>query len=177
MSAQLDRVLEPRVLAAREWRFQAETPLSEWPRLAALDSAAAEGGGTVRLDVGFRENEAGKPVLEGELGLALGMVCQRCLEPVTMAVRARPKLVFAAAEQIGEAASEAGFEACEPEPGTTLRQLLEDEVLLALPVFPAHASREECGALAGKLAQLEPAQGGKSVSSPFAVLADMKRKN
>lgn len=177
MSAQLDRLLESPALAAREWRLAVETPLSDWPRLAALDPAAAGGGGKLRVEIGFSEDAAGKPVLEGELALTLAMVCQRCLEPVDIEVRARPKLVFAAAEEVGQAAAEAGFEACEPEPGTTLRQLLEDEVLLALPVFPAHAGREDCGALAGKLAQLEPARGGKSVSSPFAVLADMKRKN
>lgn len=177
MFAELDRLLEPGALAARGWKLQAESPLREWPRLAALDPAAAASGRRLRIDVVWLESDDGAPMLEGELGVGLAAVCQRCLEEMRLELRAEPKLFFGDAEALGEAAAAAGFEVCEPEPGTTLRQLLEDEVLLSIPAFPVHERSEDCGELAGELAQLEPAQGGKSVSSPFAVLADLKRKN
>jgi uncharacterized protein len=92
-------------------------------------------------------------------------------------LRARPKLLFGQADELGEAAAAAGFELCEPEPGATLRQLLEDEALLSMPAFPVHERSEECGALAAKLAELAPVEGGEKSSSPFAVLAGLKRKN
>lgn len=177
MSAELDRLLEPRALAARSWQFRAESPLREWPRLAGLNEAGAEAGETVRLDVAFREDESGAAVLEGELAVAVRCVCQRCLEDMELELSARPKLYFGPAEQLGAAAEAAGFEHCELEPGMTLRQLLEDEVLLAVPVFPAHERSEDCGALAAKLAELEPADRGEKPTSPFAVLAGLKRKN
>lgn len=177
MFAELDRLLEPGALAARAAELQVESPLREWPRLAALDPEGAASGRTLRVDVAWREDEDGAALLDGQLEVRLAAVCQRCLEEMELQLRVEPKLFFGRAEALGETAAAAGFEVCELEPGITLRQLLEDEVLLSIPAFPVHERSEECGELAGELAQLEPAQGGKSVSSPFAVLADLKRKN
>ncbi|HUG98520.1 MAG TPA: YceD family protein [Gammaproteobacteria bacterium] len=183
MSAELDRLFEPAALAARAWRLQAESPLQEWERLASLDGraakdrAAATAGRNVSIDVQVREDANGVPVLEGELGATLRCVCQRCLEEMPFELRVRPKLFFGREDQLGEAATAAGFEHCELAPGVTLRQLLEDEALLSVPAFPVHERSEDCGALAKKLAALEPAAGGTSSSSPFAVLAELKRRN
>lgn len=177
MSAELDRSLEPAALAARGREWSAETPLDEWPRLAELDRAGAAAGRRVRARVAWDEDGQGRPLLEGELELRLGATCQRCLEPMELELRVQPKLFFGAPAELEPALAEAGFEPCELEPGTTLRQLLEDEVLLAVPAFPVHQRAEDCGALAEKLAQLEPGEDGQSGSSPFAVLAELKRKN
>jgi uncharacterized protein len=177
MSVELDRVLEPRALAARGWELRAESPLREWPRLAVLNEAGAAAGETVRLAVAFRDDEGAAAILEGEVAVAVRCVCQRCLEEMGLELSARPKLFFGRADQLGAAAEAAGFEHCELEPGVTLRQLLEDEVLLAMPVFPVHERSEDCGALAAKLAELEPADRGEKPNSPFAVLAGLKRKN
>lgn len=180
MFAELDRLLEPQVLAARGWRLKAEAALREWPRLAAVDEVGgcvAGPGRQVSCDVVFREDDNGTAVLEGELAVTLSCICQRCLENMALDLQATPRLVFGAAEQLGIAAAEAGFESCEPEPGVTLRQLLEDEILLAMPVFPVHERREDCGALADRLAELEPAASGEGSSGPFAVLAGLKRKD
>jgi uncharacterized protein len=177
MSAELDRLFEPRVLAARAWRLRAETPLDEWVRLASLDLADEGAGRKVRIDVALHEDDSGEPVLEGEIVATLRCICQRCLEEMELDLHARPKLFFGREDRLGEAAMAAGFEFCEPEPGATLRQLLEDEALLSMPAFPVHESSEECGPLAEKLAELEPAESGEKSMSPFAVLAELKRKN
>lgn len=183
MSAELDRIFEPGALAARAWRLQVKSPLAEWDRLVSLNGpvtesrTAAMAGRQVNIDVRMREDANGVPVLEGELSATLRCICQRCLEEMEFDLHAQPKLFFGRADQLGEAASAAGFEHCELEPGATLRQLLEDEALLSVPAFPVHERSEDCGALAAKLAELEPAEGGETSSSPFAVLAELKRKN
>lgn len=182
MCVELDRLFEPRVLAARAWQLRAETPLAGWPRLASLDAPAVGTGNArenraVLVDVELREDDGGVPVLMGEVAVTLRCICQRCLEVMELDVRARPKLFFGRAEQLGEAAKTAGFEHCELEPGATLRQLLEDEALLSMPAFPVHGRSEDCGALAAKLAELEPVPGGEHSSSPFAGLAELMRKN
>lgn len=182
MCVDLDRLFEPRVLAARAWRLRAETPLAGWLRLAALDSPAAgagdvQAGRMVRVDVELHEGDGGVPVLVGDVAVTLRCVCQRCLEVMDLDLRAQPKLFFGHAEQLGEALAAAGYEPCELEPGATLRQLLEDEALLSMPAIPVHGRSEDCGALAAKLAELEPAPGGENTSSPFAVLAELMRKN
>jgi len=183
MSAELDRLFEPGALAARAWRLQVESPLVEWDRLVSLNGPVTEGwtaamaSRNVSIDVRVHEDANGVPVLEGELSATLRCVCQRCLEEMEFDLRARPKLFFGRADQLGDAASAAGFEHCELEPGATLRQVLEDEALLSVPAFPVHVRSEECGMLAAKLAELEPAEGGDKSSSPFAVLAELKPKN
>jgi len=177
MSAELDRLLEPAGLAAKGWRWAGETPLAHWPRLAAVDAAGAEAGHGVTVEVTWREDEHGVPLLEAELAWRVNTTCQRCVEEMELALQASPRLFFGTQAQLDASIAGAGFEPCELEPGTTLRQLLEDELLLAMPAFPAHERNEECGALAEKLAQLQPESDGHSGSSPFAVLAELKRKN
>lgn len=177
MSDELDRLLEPRALAARDWRLRCETPLRDWGRLAVLDPSGTVPDTVVRVDAGFREDESGVALLEGEVVARLRRVCQRCLEEMELEVCARLKLMFGSADELGAAATAAGFEYCELEPGMTLRRLLEDEVLLSVPVFPVHERGEDCGMLAAKLAELEPGEGGEKSSSPFAVLAGLKRRN
>ena len=177
MSAELDRLLEPGAFAARGLHVSVDTPLREWGRLAAVDEAGEASAKQVRVDVRFQPDANGAPLLEGEIGFRLGCFCQRCLEPLLLDLVARPKLFFGAGNELGPSAAAAGFEHCEPEPGVTLRQLLEDEALLSIPAFPVHERSEDCGTLADELAALEPADGGQKSSSPFAVLAELKRKN
>jgi uncharacterized protein len=177
MSDELDRLLEPRALAARGWRMRCETPLRDWERLAALGPAGTAPDTVVRVAVSCREDANGVAVLEGEVVARLRCICQRCLEEMELEVRALPKLLFGRADELGAAALAAGFEHCELEPGATLRQLLEDEVLLSVPAFPVHERSVDCGALAAKLAELEPGEGGEKSTSPFAVLAELRRRN
>jgi uncharacterized protein len=182
MSAELDRVFDPRALAARNWKLSVETRLAQWPRLSAVDDAvlASSGGGAdrkVSIEVALWEDERGVARLEAALDFAVRCVCQRCLEVMDLDVHARPKLFFGGADELDKGALAAGYEHCELEPGATLRQLLEDEALLSIPVFPVHERSDECGALAAKLAELKPAEGGDKSSSPFAVLAELKRKD
>jgi uncharacterized protein len=177
MSAELDRLLEPAGLAAKGWHWAGKTPLAQWPRLAAVDVAGAETGHDVAVDLSWREDEHGVALLEAELAWRMRATCQRCLEKMELVLHAEPRLFFGSQAQLDASIAGAGFEPCELEPGMTMRQLLEDELLLEMPAFPAHEQTEECGALARKLAQLEPESDGHSVSSPFAVLAELKRKN
>lgn len=175
MSGELDRSLEAAVLAAQGWSLRAETPLAAWPRLAA---ASVEGlaSGPVRIDLAFRHAHGGVPVLEGCLGATIRGTCQRCLEEMGITLRAELKLYFGRPEQMDEDAVSAGFEPFECEPGLTLRDLLEDELLLSVPAFPVHESGEECGPLAGRLAELEPESVGHVPAGPFAVLAGLKTR-
>lgn len=169
-------MLEPAALAARASRLSIESPLEDWPRLVALDPRGGAGR-VLRLALAWREDDTGAALLEGSIQGSLGATCQRCLEDMELELLVEPKLYFGRPESLGSSAAAAGFEAVELEPGMTLRGVLEDELLLAMPVFPAHARSDECGTLAGKLAELEPAEGGDQASGPFAVLAALKRKD
>jgi len=175
MCVELDCPLEPAVLAAKGWSLRAETPLAAWPRLVA---ASLEGvaPGPVRIDLAFRQASGGVPVLEGRLSGTLRGTCQRCLEETEFALGTDLKLYFGRPEQMDEDAVSLGFEAVECEPGVTLRDLLEDELLLSVPAFPVHERGEDCGPLAIRLAELEPEPVGQGPAGPFAVLAGLKTR-
>jgi uncharacterized protein len=175
MFAELDRLLEPEALAARGWHAEFEEPLQRWPRLDELHRAAAAelAASTVRGRAACHVRYDGVVVLEAELEATLAGVCQRCLEGMSLPLHATVRLAFGRAEPVAGANAE-GFEHCDYEAGTTLRQVLEDELLLAVPAFPAHAATEACGTLAERLGELAPKEREQG-SSPFAVLAELKR--
>lgn len=168
MSAELDRVLEPAGLAARDFRLERSEPVVGWPRLAEL----ATPGGDVELRVTVRGAPGGGALLEAELATRVDATCQRCLEPMSIELVATPRLAFDVA-----GAEPAGYEPGELEEGTTLRQLLEDEMLLALPAVPVHARREDCGPLADELVDLAPDEERAPRQRPFGVLAGLGRKD
>ncbi len=99
---------------------------------------------------------------------AVKLVCQRCLQPMTVELRSETDVAFAVAE------SESLPGGCELIAGdpkrVDLAALVEDELLLALPAIPRHASGETCE-LPGTAAAEEPA--APEMRRPFAGLKDL----
>jgi uncharacterized metal-binding protein YceD (DUF177 family) len=65
--------------------------------------------------------------------------------------------------------------------GVSLHSLVEDEILLRLPLVPMHESRDQCGELARLAGDDEGQVTEMQKTSPFSQLADLvtnpKRKN
>lgn len=96
----------------------------------------------------------------------LPMECQRCLRPmeVPVAIDTRLQLIAPGAawpDDIEDGATDA----IPAEAAQSLKDLVEDEVLLALPIVPRHESCE-----------LPTGSGNKQPASPFAVLAQLKKQ-
>lgn len=168
MPAELDRAFEPAGLAVRGYRLEIEESLAAWPRLL---ETAERPEGTVRVRAEFHVGAGGSSLLAGELSAALAVRCQRCLEPLELELRSVPRLAFGTG-----GVDPPGYESCELDDGITLRQFLEDELLLAIPPIVTHARSEDCGPLASKLAELN-AEEAEQRQSPFAALAELKRKD
>jgi uncharacterized protein len=100
--------------------------------------------------------------------------CQRCLQPVLVPVNVDCELRFVATE--AEAAAldaETEYDVLALAPRTDLRALVEDELLLALPVVPKHGRcPQPLPHLDAALAQ--PPGGAEVAANPFAVLAALK---
>ena len=105
--------------------------------------------------------------------VSLPLTCQRCLGPVDIEVAVNRSFRFVGSEE----AAEAQDEACEEDvlalsPDFSLRELIEDEVLMALPVVASH---DTCP-VEVKLAVAD--QGFETASAekrnPFAVLAKLQ---
>ncbi len=132
---------------------------TQLPRLAAMQCA------TRGLSYALR----GKTDAEGRCWLqvlangTLALECQRCLGPLTFPLALRSELLLAESERDIETADD-DIDRVLAGRAMDVCQLIEDEVLLALPMAPRH---EQCG---GKR---DGAQAGRS--SPFAELAKLKR--
>ena len=157
------------VLAGRD-------PLSSYARLT--EEAGGRGGdreldwqarGELRLDAkGFSQIW-----LHLQATVSLPLVCQRCLGPVDIAVAVDRSLRFVATEAQAEAEDEdAQEDVLALSRDFNLRELIEDELLMALPVVPRH---EVCPT-AVKLAVQDPdfEAPSKAKPNPFAVLAKLQ---
>ncbi len=175
MSAPLPDQLDPWRAVHHGWSFAGLVPLQSLPRLAA---AVLGADGPARYEIAFGRDGDGRPVARGRVSMTLKLACQRCLEVVSVPVDACLALALvqrvAGADDLSLAPIGGVPEDLEP---LSLGQgpirpldLVEDELLLAIPLIPLHPSRD-CGSL-GAPAPLvrEPARR----DNPFAVLAAMR---
>lgn len=105
---------------------------------------------------------------------ALRMSCQRCLQPVSVALDIRPSLRFvhgeAQAERLDEDSEEDVLALGAP---LDLRELIEDELILALPLVPRHDRCPQPLPMAAGEAHESTADDRPA--HPFAALAALRR--
>ena len=136
-------------------------PLSNFPRLREL---LASDKGEVAYEISGVCDERGRPGLRVKVSGTLALRCQRCLEPMAFAVKTDETLVLAAtvAEIHAEPADAQAADRVVAGKEMPLRELVEDELLLAVP----HAPRHESCTAAGTEHQAEKV-------SPFAELRSL----
>jgi len=137
--------------------------LDELPRLADLLTTTA-GSLSVRLE-GWRD-EQGKSWLQLDIAGEPVLCCQRCLGGMKypLAIRSRLQLIAPGADWPDDDLEDDSADAIAADAELTVLSLVEDEVLLALPIAPRH---EQC--------ESPSASASGNGSSPFAALADLKK--
>ena len=169
------RRLDVKAFAKGGGQLAGSWPLSSFGRLA--DMVAAGDGGVVQTAVRWEAQGEETPVRRGaaevwlqlQAEAALPLVCQRCLTayPHAMAVHAR--ILFVADEQTAaEIDADAEFDVLVFSKELDLHDLVEDELLLDLPLVPRH---EVCPAALVTPAAEEPEAAREH---PFAALAGLK---
>jgi uncharacterized protein len=120
--------------------------------LTRLKSLLHSDSGSVRATLRFRQRRDGWLGAELALETAVELTCQRCLEPFRHELAQSVNVVLAGADSL-PATVPAGVEPFELEEGRLQpAQLIEDELIVALPLVPKHARIEDCGSLARALA-------------------------
>jgi len=139
-------------------------------RLGRLQDELVDNDGTVRYRVSGFLSERGDPALRLELSGQLGLRCQRCLGRLAFTLEVDRDLVFASSAHEFEQREDEddGVDVIPLVPRLDLLQLIEDEVLLSMPMAPRHLD----GACEGQQAQQ---RGRSSSASPFAALAKLKQ--
>jgi len=159
-------IAEPFEFARRGAEIEAEVPCGELTRLAdQLRPAGTQLAVTYHIEGECRDD---KEFLVVEVSADVVLGCQRCLGDVTCAVASQTRflLVHEGAELPDEDLDEDDFDPIHASRNLDVLSLVEDELLLSLPLSPMH---EDCNMSAGKRQD--------DLVSPFAVLGKLKRSN
>jgi uncharacterized protein len=172
MSGGLPANIDPIRLADQGTRLSGTIPLKRMKRL--LTYCRSEEG-EVRVDLEFcRDPESNRRTVQGTVEAEIDTTCERCLEPMKLLLEARVNLLLTTHEP-GDVEEQEDVLVVENEP-TALSELVENELILAMPMIPMHRP-DQCPA-AGLMGDSGP--GGKhkpesGKKSPFAELAKLKR--
>ena len=176
--------LDVAALADRTQHLQGQWPLADLPRLNEPGEPPATPGSVLEWTAhAERRPVRGAPP---ELWLHLQAqaevlrTCQRCLQPVALPLQVRRSFLFAATEAQAEAwdAERDDADVLVLTKSLDLQELVEDELLLALPLVPRH---EQCPQplvaplQASPTDEVSPEPDNRD--NPFSILAQLKRSN
>jgi uncharacterized protein len=163
-------------LVGTETTLDFTIPLAELPRVShELTSKDGEAKGHVRFS-----RQQGQAVADLEVSAQPEVVCQRCMQPMRwpVTVKSRVALVsdYDSADRVPREMEVFLVEA----DSVSVRDLVDEEVMLALPNVPRHAEDNECARLKVQLPGQpdEPEDAPDlQVQKPFAQLGELlKRK-
>ena len=160
--------VDPRKLADRGVSLEGKVLLADLERLC---DPLSDNVGMVQAKFDFERDEQKTVVIHTDLNVEVKMVCQRCLELVTLPIHS--ECTYAVVKEGSNTQSlPKGYDVLElGEDPLDLQSLIEEELLLALPIVPAHHP-EECQQPAG-LDEPEPGEDEVTRSNPFSVLAQL----
>ncbi len=168
MSDHLDELIEPLFLAEKGRTLTGRLPLS---RLDRLCQSLQDGKGVVDISLDFDRDEVGQPRVMGRLTAILQLQCQRCMQTMGLPVSVDVHLGIVRTQRQAESLPDNYDPLLVSDEPMTAADIVEDELILALPLVALHemADCPAAGAPAGQdevVAQRE---------NPFAVLAELKK--
>ena len=170
--------LDVEAFAKEGGRLAGHWPLAGFERLA--ESAHAEARPAASDDVVWGAEGELRPVRGGqpevwlhvEARARMNLECQRCLGPVAASLNAQRSFRFVADEATAaEIDAESEDDVLVLTRALNLKDLLEDELILTLPLVPMH---DRCPQPLSAPPASEPA--AEERPNPFAALAALKRK-
>ena len=160
------KFIKPGLLAERQETIAGNIGLSALQRLREMFSVSDN---VVEYTLRFSKDNEGFIIILGGFSVTFNMVCQRCLNPVDIEVANTISLGIVA-DQTEVNRLPAQYESLVlTEDQISLLKLIEDEVLLSLPISPLHRL-EECPS--DERFKDKP----QKKVNPFAVLKDLKLK-
>jgi len=168
--------LDVAAFAAAGGEIGGELAAEAMPRLAAATLPPPDGAQRPSIEwrtTGGRLPLAGagvQPSLLIEASTDVALECQRCLQPMAVALHAERRIFFVEGEDAAAALdAETEDDVLALAPALDLVELLEDELLLALPLVPRHAVCPEPLPRA-----LRDEAADAPADHPFAALAALK---
>jgi uncharacterized protein len=146
--------------------------LRELPRLKEL---LVEPQDVLNATFAFSKLASGRPGASVAVRAAPTLVCQRCLQGFAFPVEGRSDVEFADDETT--AASDGEREQFGARGGhVSLRELAEEELLLALPLAPVCRTPSTCGNVPGAVVDPPESERSDDMRRPFSGLQDLLKK-
>lgn len=167
MTGDLPHIIEPIRFARAGRQLGGQLLLNDMSRLSAH---LYKDSGQVQFNIEFgRDEEKEVYFIKGWIEASLNIVCQRCLEGLELQVKNPLKLGIVSTKNEAELLPSDYEPLMLVEDTVSLPDLIEDELLLALPIAALH-DNEKCHASAetGKRAD-------KGKNKPFAELEKLKK--
>lgn len=160
-----DQILEPfdpYIAAERGRMYKGTIPLSQ---LGRLGDSVADKRGNVQYELYFAKEDNVRSVT-GQVDVDIILQCQVCLDNVDLSINAQTRLgLVSSLDEASELSS-----AYEPllvvDKKITLIDIVEEELLLAIPIIPRH---EQCN-----ITNPNNRVSAEEKENPFSVLADLK---
>ncbi len=180
----LDHVL-PQELAERGQVIDVKGKVGSFDRLARIveaDLAAVDEVDRPRewrdmpveimLEFAWIDARQTLPAVKGRVRASVMAVCQRCLEAFEMSVDTSFRIMFVGGDKAGEPTDQTGFDAWELDQDTIRPlEIVEEWLIMALPLAPMHNLSDSCGPLVENIAQGRP-----DTARPFADLRSQMEK-
>lgn len=162
--------IEPYKLADRNVIYEGNISLADLPRLS---EAIASSEASIHVKVVFERGEQHQAFMSVMTNATVQLLCQRCLDLMAFSVANTYNYMFVS-KSSEEVMLPEGVDALElgAKDPFDLKVLIEDELLLALPIIPIHEISECQQSVV--LEEPEPIES-EVRSNPFSVLAQLKR--
>lgn len=168
---------DPRRMARESAEIRGRLPAGRMDRLA---SAVVALGESISLEATFSTDENGRPLIEGRAAAGVTLRCQRCLEPVEATVEAPFRLAVVVSEADAERLPDNLDAVIVEGDAIETSAMVEDELILALPLVGRHEDMKDCGVDRRHLESVpepgEAATEDTDRTSPFAALETLKRE-
>jgi uncharacterized protein len=169
----LPEYLDIRRLAGQEAVFVGLVPNRAMRRLAA--SMASEEGST-KAELQFGLDPVRRPTIRGWAITELMLECQRCLEIYRQPLNVQFDLVLVQGEAEAEHLSDGQEPLLTDQEQIRTAELIEDELMLALPIVAMHANEEDCVVQHDRHPAVDDEADEQRKPNPFAALEALKRK-
>ncbi len=174
MSRDFPDWIDPDRAAQGERAYSGRVPVAWMKRLDGLLAEPERDDGWIDFTLRVWKDDQKHPRLDLRLDGRVPMTCQRTLERYLQPIEGRSDLTVVESEAgLSVLPDDAEPKIC---PGGRLQivELVEDEVLLLLPVVPIKPGSEPVEATAGRIDS--PDDDNEHASSPFAALEELKKR-
>ena len=136
MSTGLPEIIDPIALCKQGVELTGEIPLNSMKR---LETIVIDVVGDARVELYFSITDQAEKLITGRVAAVVVAECQRCLQPVQLDINCDVNLQLVVDEaDIAELCDEREQLLLQDESGVELLEIVEDELLLGLPIVALH---------------------------------------